>query len=273
VSAEGWLEPRRHRLGLPGAYWPTEPGETASFPHGGFHVLRARTAHAIIRCGRLGLGGAGSHDHNDQLSFELVLAGRRIVADSGTFAYTRDLAARFAFRSTAAHSVVQVGDDEQNPIRRDLPWRMLADRTRSEGRLLELPGKAVGFEGRHFGFAHRASGAVHHRRITADATGSSWEIADRVEGTGAEPLTWRLHLGVEAAHEVSSRDGVHEFLLPGEPGVRITLRVPPGLVARLESSAISDRYGVQSVRPCLTVTGTASLPVSITSTIRVDFQI
>jgi hypothetical protein len=274
VSAEGWLKPRRHDLGLPDHHWPAEPPGTEAFPQGGFHVLRTRTGHAIIRCGRVGLGGAGCHDHNDQLSFELVLAGRRIVADSGTFAYTRDLAARFAFRSTAAHSVVQVSDEEQNTIRPDLPWRVLGDRTRSEGRVWEAAGGEVGFEGRHFGFAHRASGAVHNRRITADAARNVWEIEDRVDGTGIESLSWRLHLGVDVIDRTrASSEGLHEFLLPGTPPVRITLRVPPGMSVRLESSAISDRYGAQSMRPCLTVTGTTSLPVSITSTISVEGEL
>ena len=273
VSAEGWLHPRRHALGLPDHYWPTEPPGTESFPRGGFHVLRTSAGHAVIRCGRLGLSGAGSHDHNDQLSFELVLAGRRIVADSGTFAYTRDLAARFAFRSTAAHSVVQAGDEEQNPIRRDLPWRVLADRTRSEGRVWSGPQGECGFEGRHFGFAHRASGTVHHRRITADAARPVWEITDRIEGRGVESLTWRMHLGVDVVHQQPfASEGVHEFVLPGAPAVRIALRVPPAMVVRLESSAISDRYGVRAMRPCLTVTGVTSLPVSITSTICVEGQ-
>ena len=270
VSAEGWLHPRRHDLGLPAGHWPAEPPGTEAFPHGGFYVLRTRTGHAIVRCGPLGLGGAGSHDHNDQLSFELVMDSRRIVADSGTFAYTRDLAARFAFRSTAAHSVVQVGDEEQNPIRRDLPWRVLADRTRSEGCLLDSAQQDIGFEGRHFGFSHRPSGAVHHRRITADAAGHSWEIADRIDGTGVEPVTWRLHLGVEAVHEVAASDGARHFFLSGTPGVRIILHVPQGMICSIESSAISDRYGVRSMRPCLTLSGVVSLPVSITSNICVD---
>lgn len=270
-SAEGWLQPRRHDLGLPDHYWPAESPSTCAFPQGGFYVLRTRTGHAIIRCGRVGLGGAGCHDHNDQLSFELVLAGRRIVADSGTYTYTRDLAARFAFRGTAAHSVVQVGDEEQNPIRLDLPWRVLADRTRSEGRVWEAPHREDGFEGRHFGFAHRASGAVHYRRITADAAQPIWEIADRVDGNGVEALTWRLHLGVDDVYQAScSSDGVYEFLLPGVPAVRVTVRVPPEMIVRLESSAISDRYGIRSMRPCVTVTGVITLPISITSTICVE---
>ena len=122
MSAQGLSEPRRHRLGLPHTFWPKAPARSAAFPQGGFYVIRCGRDHLVVRCGPVGIRGAGSHDHNDQLGFELVVDGRRIVTDSGTYTYTRDLAARYAFRSTAAHSVIQLGHEEQNPIVPEMPW-------------------------------------------------------------------------------------------------------------------------------------------------------
>jgi hypothetical protein len=171
VSAESWMSPRRHRPGLPGPV-PTVR-TSAAFGQGGFYVLRWAKDHLITRCGPVGLAGAGSHDHNDHLSFELVLGGRRVVSDSGTYAYTRDLAQRFAFRGTAAHSVIQIAGIEQNPIVPERPWRVLADRTRSRALRWEILRDRVLFEGQHHGYAHRPSGAVARRRSAAGTSPTS----------------------------------------------------------------------------------------------------
>ena len=81
VSAEGFTQPRRHDLGI-GRSAPITAPASRAFAEGGWYVLRSGHDHAIVRCGSVGLNGAGSHEHNDQLSYELVIQGRRIVSDS-----------------------------------------------------------------------------------------------------------------------------------------------------------------------------------------------
>ena len=265
LSAEAFAAPRRHALGLPEAHWPVAtPGSTA-FPQGGFYVLRSRDDHLVVRCGAVGLGGAGSHDHNDQLSFELTLGGRRVVADSGTYTYTRDLDARYAFRSTAAHSAVQVGDEEQNPILVEKPWRILADRTRAECVRWELTAHCHLFEGQHFGYAHRASGAVCRRRIRVRLPEGCWEVVDEIDGVGVEWLTWRLHLAPTDVRRLPDDESAYAILLPGRPTVRITISAPPAGEFLVGESAASDRYGVRYARPCLIVRGRVSLPCRLTT--------
>ncbi|MBX6364609.1 MAG: alginate lyase family protein [Gemmatimonadetes bacterium] len=264
VSARGLLEPRRHALGLPERFWPESVEEGAiAFPQGGYYVLRKERDHAIIRCGAVGLNGAGSHDHADQLAFELVLGGRRVVADSGTYAYTRDLAARFAFRSSAAHGVVQVGSEEQNPIRVDRPWRVLADRTRARCVLCTQTATELRFEGVHYGYAHRPSRAVCRRAITVDIADGEWQVVDTIDGVGRESITWRLHLAPTLVEWRCTGPGTYEFLLPGSPAVRIALQVPAAMEPRVEESFMSDRYGVRVARPCITAAGELALPVSV----------
>jgi len=270
ISARALAEPRRHRLGLPTRHWQRTPLQSQAFPDGGFYVMRRGTDHLVVRCGRVGLRGAGSHDHNDHLSLELVLAGRRIVTDSGTYAYTRDLAQRFAFRSTAAHSVVQVEDEEQNPIAVDRPWRVLADRTRSETLRWEQTPEWDLFEGQHHGYAHRPSGAVCRRRILARWPERRWEVTDEVIGHGVESLTWRLHLAAtEVRHFVISPTR-HELLFPGCPAICLTVEAPTGMELAVRESAASDRYGVRYTRPCLVITGPVTLPARFETTFTVD---
>lgn len=261
VSADGWLSPRLHALGLPRL--PPIVATPAAFEDGGFYVLRAGRDHLIARCGAVGSGGSGRHDHNDQLSYELVLGGRRVVSDSGTYAYTRDLEQRFAFRGTAAHSVVQVDGREQNPIVRERPWRVLADRTRARALRWEIAPDRLLFEGQHHGFAHRPSGLVCRRRFIGQVGAGgrrSWHVTDELIGAGTEPVTWRLHLAPAEVVRLATGDTRQELELRGAPIVRVILTSPPGFAFEVGESLASDRYGVCYARPCLVLRGSAELP-------------
>lgn len=273
LSAQALREPRRHALGLPERWQAGSPGDGAyAFPGGGFFVLRSGRDHAVVRCGPVGINGAGSHDHCDQLGFELVLAGIPFVTDSGTYAYTRDLAARHRFRSTAAHSVVQIGGEEQNPIVRERPWRTLEDRTRAQALECGPRGADLVFSGRHFGYAHRASRAVHQRSIRHDPHARAWYIEDEITGEGTEHVCWRLHLAGHILPRHSPTDGesaIHAALNE-DTAARIALAHPTSLRLRLEKAAASHRYGEQHPRPLLVLEGTVALPVSIRCSIRLD---
>lgn len=266
VSAAGETQPRRHRLGLPDRWWPATPPGPGAFRDGGFFVLRHGGDHLVVRCGRVGLRGAGSHDHNDQLSFELCVSGRRIVADSGTFTYTRDLAARYAFRSTAAHSVVQLGDEEQNPIAVERPWRILGDRASARCVAFEAGAQRQMFEGVHRGFAHRPSEAVCRRRIELDVGRRVWTITDAVEGRGTDHVAWRLHLAATAVEAKRTSDSDWAVTLPGNPAVTIRIHLPPSLHLVVLRTDASDRYGVRYERPSLLATGECALPMIVRAT-------
>ncbi len=262
LCAEAARHPRRHRAGLrPSVVGGSPP--SAAFPAGGFYLLRNGRDRCIVRCGPVGLAGAGSHDHNDQLAVELSLDGRDLITDSGTFAYTRDLARRFAFRSVQAHTAVQVGNEEPNPIVVGRPWRVLADRTRSRCDRWHSGPEGTRFEGHHRGYTHRPSGAVVHRSVAVDAGSSAWEILDRVDGQGAEEVTWRLHLAPGAIAAESSVEGAWSFRHEAAPDHRFLLEAPAGLALEWGESAWSETYGVSVMRPMLSLRGRVALPIAI----------
>lgn len=265
LDASTLRDPRRHgAMLLRDDVRPS--GASGLYRDGGFAVLSHERDHCVVRCGPVGLRGAGSHDHNDQLSFELALDGRRIIRDSGTFCYTRDLAARHRFRSTAAHNALQLGGEEQNPLRLELPWRVLADRTRSEVLEWQENGDVLRFEGAHHGYAHLAGAPIVRRRIECDRRSGTWRIRDTVTGSGTHELAWRLHLDVEL-EEPGELEGKPPQLRLSAGGARIEVAAPDGLSAAVERVGVSDRYGALEPRPRLVLTGRVELPLTIETTI------
>jgi hypothetical protein len=69
----------------------------------GVYIVRSDRVHLVIRCGYALHDGAGVHAHDDQLSFDLVLDGRSVTADPGTYIYTPSGAWRNRYRSARAH--------------------------------------------------------------------------------------------------------------------------------------------------------------------------
>lgn len=70
--------------------------------------------HVFAECAPVGLAGIGGHGHNDCLTFEAVLKGRRLVTDSGSLVYTASYEQRNAFRSTSFHNTPQIDGLEIN---------------------------------------------------------------------------------------------------------------------------------------------------------------
>ena len=259
LEARALHAPREHRRGLPPEMFPEGPPISRLYREGGFAVIRDGRDHCVVRCGPVGLRGAGSHDHNDQTSFELVADGERIIRDSGTYCYTRDLDARHWFRSTAAHSVVQIGTEEQNPIHVARPWRVLADRTRS--RVVawdpDPPGPEVIVE--HTGFQHLPGSPVVRRSIRFDSATRSWTVGDEVLGEGVQEVTWRLQLELPPRSPRITGGSV-EFHVGGS---LIRVGFPGRMVAQFLDTWSSVRYGAREKRPVLVVKGFVPLPLEI----------
>ncbi len=88
----------------------------ASFEDAGYFVIRNRDLLMVLRAGPSGLGGRGSHDHNDQLSFVFSLGGRPVLIDPGTSTYTSDVSQHAWDLATAHHNTVSLAGLEQSPI-------------------------------------------------------------------------------------------------------------------------------------------------------------
>jgi hypothetical protein len=232
---------------------------SASFPEGGFHVLRGPDTHLFVDGAEVGMRGRGGHGHNDVLSFELFFNGVNLVTDCGAYLYTASVEWRNRFRSTAFHNTIQVDDEELNrPIPDDL-WRMQYDAVPvdvsfSEGR------SAARFGGAHRGYERLDPPVSHRREIVVDRVQPRVMVTDRVGGSGQRRLTARFHFdpGVRPAP-----DGTAWRLTSGgrEAWLHI-VQAPPGTDVSLEPAWVSPSYGRKVESRCLTLRADAGLPAT-----------
>ena len=91
-----------------------------AYPDFGLYIYRSKRLYLAIRCGSIGQNGNGGHAHNDQLSIELNIDGRDIMADPGTYLYTPLPERRNEYRSVKAHFAPQIKDLEPGNLNENL---------------------------------------------------------------------------------------------------------------------------------------------------------
>lgn len=89
-----------------------KPDDTkTAFPDSGFYKLYDGNAALVFFAGEPGPRYMLGHAHCDLLSFELSVADKPVIVNSGTYAYQSEM--RPYFRSTAAHNTATVDGEEQ----------------------------------------------------------------------------------------------------------------------------------------------------------------
>lgn len=84
-----------------------------AYPTFGFYIYHSKRLYLAVRCGSIGQNGNGGHAHNDQLSMELNIEGKDIIADPGTYLYTPLPKRRNEYRSVSAHFAPQPLDGKE----------------------------------------------------------------------------------------------------------------------------------------------------------------
>jgi hypothetical protein len=254
------------------------PLNSTSLPSAGLFFLRSRDLYCAVCCGSNGQAGVGGHSHNDKLGIEIHAAGQPLIVDTGTFCYTSDPDSRNAFRSTAAHSTVQVDREEQNRI--------------PEGRLFALPdharARALGFEwspardrflGEHRGYDRLSPPVRHRREVVLERSSRAVLVIDSLSGQGTHSLVARYHLPHRHArirHASAAEKARFEQLVSGD---RLkTERIvelgpeaaPQGLLATPERASLnlspawySPGYGQRNESICVEIALFAELPTEL----------
>ena len=128
-----------------------------AFPGAGCYIFRSPRLFLAIRCGEIGLAGLGAHAHCDQLAIELVIDGKTLVRDPGTYIYTALPEKRNIYRSAKVHHVPRIAGLEPANLERHLfDLRDLA------------PGKCLYFGPLGFFGSHNGYGPPVYRQIVIE---------------------------------------------------------------------------------------------------------
>lgn len=167
---------------------------SAAFPDAGTYVMREGDLYLLFNASGAGLGGRGSHGHNDALSVEVSACGTSFIADPGTFVYSADLHQRHLFRATAFHSSVEVDEAEQNTTDEAMPF-VIGDEARPRVLRWESDAEHDLVIAEHGGYRRLTSGAVTHRRACLfNKRRRYWIIEDALTGAGRHDFRFRFHV-------------------------------------------------------------------------------
>jgi hypothetical protein len=219
-----------------------EPDAAASLPSvgrlfedAGVAVYRQGGDYLLVTNGRVGTAGFGNHKHNDQLSFELHVAGQALVVDPGSYLYTSDPQSRNAFRGTGFHNTLAVDGREQNELNPGWLFR-LQERAHAQHAGFALRNDRFEYRGSHRGFVP----LVHERAFRLLREGPVLIVMDRLIGRGAARLRWHFHFAPGVS--VSPIDGGLRLEASGQ-GYRLLGDLPAA--PRIGASSCSPSYGVR----------------------------
>jgi uncharacterized heparinase superfamily protein len=230
------------------------PAASAAFAASGNYIMRSGADYMMIRCARVNFGGVSCHNHNDALSFVLQAGGHDFIIDPGTFSYTSYSELRNAFRSTAAHNVLQVLGQEQNDFGKSV-FDYAADRAKAKCLEWQSSEDADLFLGEHRGFRSGKDELICTRRIEFEKTLRQWIIEDSLRlapergsrkkskepKASLPPFEWRFHLHPDVTLVDQSEPA--RIILENR-GVRLQLDVQmEEPTVRLEDGWVSNRYG------------------------------
>jgi len=221
-----------------------ERAVSQAFPQAGIYIMRDADLYLCFNASDAGIGGRGSHGHNDALSIEVAAGGRAFIVDPGTYVYSADLAKRHEFRSTAYHSTVKIDGREQNTIDVQTPF-VIGNEARP--RVLEWKTSAD-FDkvvAEHYGY----SPVIHRRTVVFNKRERSWVIDDEFFGEGEHVYEVRFHFAPGLDVSVRGAEVEAEGLVVSALGLKIE--------PVLESQPVSRDYGEMSdaVSACWRISG------------------
>lgn len=225
-------------------------------PDSGYYGFRSGNDYLIVDCGAVGPDEQPGHAHCDLLSFELSLAGRRMIVDAGVGGYDDD-PARGYVRSTAAHNTVRVGGVEQSEM-----WGTfrVGRRARPLAAHIEAGSNgAITFSGAHDGYRHLRQKVVHTRTITWDPRERVLLVQDRFDGRGRVRVESFLHVAPDVGLSGAGRE--FELTRSGQRIARLCLEDP--LEAEVGTSLYCPEFGRRLQAPVLVMCKEAALPFGL----------
>ena len=168
---------------------------SVKLPASGYYVLRSgwsrEADYVCFDCGEQAAGMRtdnvpnSMHGHADCLSVIAWLNGRKVLVDSGLFAYNCGGAWEDHFRETAAHNTATIDGNDQARHIRKMAW---SHSYRAAIEDWSADGEEAWAVGSHDGYTRGPNGLVHRRAVWL-RPGSSLLIYDEFTGTGEHEIT------------------------------------------------------------------------------------
>ncbi len=203
----------------------------------GYYGARASGRYIVCDAAPIGPDYLPGHAHGDLLSFELSLAGRRVIVDAGVHGYDGD-PLRAWCRSTRAHNTVEIDGEDQCEF-----WSTFRVARRGRPRDVVWTATAGGFSlsAWHDGY-ERLPGRPRHARAFRWYDDGVLLVRDHVTARRAVAAHSRLHLHPDCAIEELS--GLHARIR--HPGGVFSVTFDGAGVLGVEASIYCPEFGRRS---------------------------
>lgn len=228
-------------------------------PDTGYFGYRQGGDSLILDCGPIGPDYQPGHAHCDTLSYELCVAGERVVVDTGVYSYEAD-ATRQLVRSTAAHNTVRLDGAEQSEI-----WAAFRVGRRARPLVAELgswQGGQMEFRGAHDGYRYLPGRPLHERRVVMHTAGR-WEVFDLISGGGDACHRAETFVHLNSTFEVEQPAPGRFLLRSRATGLALALTVTCGSPARVEQGYYFPEFGLRENNYNIVIERQGPLPLEI----------
>lgn len=198
----------------------------------------------------LGFGQIAAHGHADALSLQMMVDGKVILADPGTYIYHCDLPMRNAFRKTINHNTLCLLDAQNNPIDQS---QMLGAFLWGKRAVCTLKYWSSNAKSDLLTASHDGYKPIIHQRSVAffgkDSNHPTLRVKDSLSDATAWVSTWVL--GKECQVRQSG-----ENIEINSDGNRIVVNVNTEVCAiKVEETDISEVYGIKDRTKAIRIYG------------------
>lgn len=183
-------------FGYPDSVPAASSCSSIALPDAGIYAMTSSGSQLLIDAGPQGAFTAG-HGHADALSIQLIVKGRPVLIDPGTFCYV--CPERDRFRGTAAHNTVQIDGRDQARPNGPFAWTAMPETVVDRWHTSK---EFDYFTGHHNGYQ-----PVIHQRSVFGRKDKLWLIRDLVQGPGRHRVDVNWHFQDDRALHILSPSG------------------------------------------------------------------
>ena len=252
---------------IPDAHWE-HAEQSLAYVDAGLYLLTSKRGtdnevFVLTDAGPHGYLSITAHAHADALSFAMSVGGKKILVDTGTFAYHTDEYWRKYFRGTSAHNTVMVDNLDQSTQQGAFLWTQKAETTVHKWQSTANGGELVAS---HDGYERL--GVKHQRTLNLD--GNNLTINDHMDGTESHDVAVLFHVAPECTVEKVSDTEVEIT----RDNIRVRMALPANTVLEIVKGGecagwYSPEFGVKHETHTIIATIKHHLPLSLTTELEI----